>query len=540
MIKKDYKNRVIFIFILFVASYFVILGQLFLIQIMQKDFFKNLASQQYRFEFRSSPERAQIKDCSGTLLAFNHQVPSAFLLTKQLETREKTLGYLKDHFELSYKKIEQNPERSFLWVDRKINSQIQEKIKTSNIKDIQFISENQRFYPFPAMAHTIGFTDIDNVGIAGVELEFSKKLEGKPCNIKIERDARFKNFYFEKQIEKEGCKSNSVTLTIDHSLQFLVQEELEATISQFNASSGSILVMNPDNGQIQVMANFPTFDPNEKINQSLEITKNNIVTECYEMGSVMKMFSALAALEEGVVKIDEIIDCEGKFAYIDKFRVENWKDIGKYISFNDVIRHSNNVGIAKVAKRLDDRLYDHFEKLGFGKRSGIEFPGEREGFVNHPAYWSRSSIIVMSFGYEIMATLLQLGVATSIIANGGYWIKPTIIKTEKPLKKGAKLYKDSTINQIKDVLESVGSAFSIKGVRVMGKTGTARLVKDGQYSKSKHIYSFAGIIEKDGYKRVIIAFVKEPEKSHLWAHQVTGPLFKRVAEVVLLKDLFDC
>ncbi len=413
-------------------------------------------------------------------------------------------------------------------------------LKKQELKDIHFMTEPSRFYPHACASPIVGFTDVDNVGLAGTELYFNSRLKGQPSVVEIKKDARAGSFYFDKKIVETGCKGDPVILTLDSKLQFLAEQELEKTVKQFDAKDGSVLIMNPDTGEILVMANYPGFDPNVGSIKNIENTKNRIVTECYEFGSVIKTFTALVALEEGVVTPDEQIDCEGKVAYINRFRVENWKSVD-ILSFSDVIRFSSNVGIAKVASRLGPKFYTHLWRLGFGQKTGIAFPGERDGFLNPPRNWSKSSLIVMSFGYELMATLLQLGKAFSVIANGGYLVEPFLVKEPVKIKNSfrKKIYKSKTIDDMKDILEAIGSKFSknLEGFRVMGKTGTARVFKDGQYSKKDHIYSFAGIIEKDDYRRVIIIFVKEPKGAGWWASQISAPLFSRVAEKMIIHDL---
>ena len=186
-------------------------------------------------------------------------------------------------------------------------------------------------------------------------------------------------------------------------------------------------------------------------------------------------------------------------------------------------------------------LYHHLRRLGFGKKTGIRFPGERSGFINPPHNWSRSSIIVLSFGYEIMATLLQLARSYSIVANGGYDIQPSLILgVPKRALIHKRLYKQSVVDQIKDIIELKGwlrDRYSINGYRIMGKTGTTRSLKDGKYSKKDHNYTYAGIIEKGGYKRVIITFVKEPKESNIWSAQITTPLFHKIAEKMIVYDM---
>jgi stage V sporulation protein D (sporulation-specific penicillin-binding protein) len=299
---------------------------------------------------------------------------------------------------------------------------------------------------------------------------------------------------------------------------------------------------------LDLYANYPSFDANEKIPNMLEITNNNIVTECYEMGSVMKIFTAIAALEEGVVDYDEIIDCEGKIAYIDGFRLENptilllkiLEKNNNKLPFFDVVRYSSNVGIAKIAKRLGKNLYKHLKKIGFGEKTNIQFPGERKGFVNHPDNWSKFSVMAMSFGYETTATLLQLGRAVSIVANDGYSVQPTLIKNSSlENTKGIRLYEEREITSLNNILSAIGEKYPVSGYGVNGKTGTARLVVNGEYSKKKHTHTFAGFIEKGSYKRVVITFICEPNQSNIWASQIAAPLFQKVAEKLAIYDIVE-
>lgn len=535
--QKNYKVRVILVFLAFMAIYVVLVTRLFLLQIHQKDFFHMLAVQQHQVTLTSNPARGLIFDRSGTVaLAFNREVQSAFILPHQLKQSEKTKRFVQANYPDVFARMNENKERHFLWLERHLSPERAAWLKKNGTDDISLINEQKRFYPFESLAQLIGFTDIDNKGIAGIELGFDKTLQGVATQITIQRDARSGNHYFERAVDQEGSQGESLTLSIDSNLQFLAFEELKKTVDEYQAKLGSVMVMNPDTGEVLAIATYPTFDPNQKALPSLEVTKNNVVCECYELGSVIKAFSALAALEEGVVTLDEEIDCEGKVTSIDRFRVENWKSVG-VLPFRDVMRMSSNVGTAKVAKRVGKKLYDHFCRVGFGKKTGIEFPGERDGFVNHPKNWSKPSIIVLSFGYETMISLVQLAQAFCLIANGGYLVRPTLLKKSKQdFEKRERLYQESTINQIQEILESIGTRYDVPGYRVMGKTGSARCAEGKGYSLKRGIYTFAGIVEKGNYRRVIITFVKEPEKHARWASEVAAPLFQRVAERMVLVD----
>jgi cell division protein FtsI (penicillin-binding protein 3) len=545
---KNHKKRIFVVASCFFALYFIIIVRLLLIQVLQKKFFKTLAKYQHHVSITIDPPRASIFDRNHRLLSFNKEVSSAFVLPRQLIEQEKTMMFLKKYFEKTYDKIVQSEDIPFVWLDRKILPGKIKKLQDFPIKDIQFINESSRFYSFPECSQIVGFTDIDNNGIAGVELYFSEKLRGNKTELTIEKDARSEKFYIEKNIQQSGSVGTPLILTIDSTLQSLVYEELKTVVEKYKAKLGSVLVMDPKTGEILVMANYPSFDANEKIPNMLKITNNNIVTECYEMGSVMKIFTAIAALKEGVVDYDEIIDCEGKIAYIDGFRLENptilllkiLEKNNNKLPFFDVVRYSSNVGIAKIAKRLGKNLYKHLKKIGFGEKTNIQFPGERKGFVNHPDNWSKFSVMAMSFGYETTATLLQLGRAVSIIANGGYSVQPTLIKNSSlENTKGIRLYEEREITFVNKILSAIGERYPVSGYGVKGKTGTAKLVVNGEYSKEKHTHTFAGFIEKEDYKRVVITFICEPNQSNIWASQIAAPLFQKVAEKLAIHDIVE-
>ena len=533
MMESKYKKRVILALIFFIVLYGIVLVRLFFIQVYQHEFFTSLGSAQYNVSIKLEPPRAAIMDKNGVLLAINKQVLSAFVLPHQLKEPKKTMAYLLKHYPAVHQRIVAHPERYFFWVERRLSQEREEYLKSQDCADLNFVAEYRRWYPFPEMASVIGMTDIDNQGIAGLELHYNKQLAGEPTTYSVQKDARSNRFYFQKTVNKKGLEGINLQTTLDKKLQFLVYEELKNTVEHFEAKRGAVMVLDPYTGAIEAMVNYPAFDPNGDIPADLSITRNIAIAETYELGSVLKAFSALAGLAEGAAEYDELFDWEGKSAYINGFRVENPKAVG-VIPFYDVVRYSSNVGLAKVADRLGSKLYDHLQMLGFGTKTGIDFPGERSGFVNPPNRWSRSSVLVMSFGYEITMTLLQLACAGSVFANGGYKVQPHFIVRDSaaPLKKLN--YSEKTLQELDSILTMIAQRHKVKGFNFKGKTGTARMVDNGQYSTQKHLYTFMGIAEREGYKRVVVSFVQEPKKAHLWAADVAAPLAMKVVEKLAL------
>ena len=541
MIRRGHKIRVWMLLSACVVIYLCVLVRLLWVQVIQQDFFKGLASQQYLVGGLGANQRGDIVDRYGQPLVVNKELPSAFILPHVSAHHEALCDFLRKHYPVVLARVERHPERHFFWLERRLTPERQAWLKQQDISGIQFAQESVRHYPYPELAHVLGFTDIDNHGIAGIELAFNKNLTGEPTQYCIAKDARAKRFYFDRTTKKEGVPSMPVQVTIDHKLQFLLYQDLAKTVDHFKAKQGAIIVLEPFSGEILSMVSYPAFNANDLSSIDLALTKNVAVTECYEVGSVMKIFSALAGLSAGVVDFNEVFDCQGKATYIQGLRVENWKSLG-VMPFYEAVKNSSNVVLARIGLRLKEQLYEHLSRVGFGRKTQLGFPGERPGYINQPRNWSRFSPMVLTFGYEATVTLLQVARAIGVIANGGYYVEPILVRQDseaagKELSDERKrLYDKKHIDEITAILEMVGERYPIKGFKLKGKTGTARMVVDGHYSTTQHIYTFAGFVEKDDYRRVVIAFIREPEKAHLWASDVAAPLAQKVAERLAIHD----
>lgn len=538
MMRPGHKLRIGILLCLCFLVYLCVLGRLFWVQILKKDFFEAMAAQQYLVGAFGANPRGVLFDRHGQQLVLNKEVFSAFILPNTARDRDELLNFLHQYYPPVLNRVLSHPERYFFWLERRLTPERYAWLKEQNLHGIQFATESIRYYPYKELAHVIGFTDIDNQGIAGLELALNKKLTGEAPKYRMAKDARAKRYYFERTTEKEGVASDAVHITIDHKLQFLLYQDLAATVEKFKAKQGAVIVLDPFSGEILSMVSYPSFDPHELGGIDLAVTKNIAVTECYEIGSVLKTVAALAGLEEGVVDFDEEFDCEGKITFMHGLRVENWKTLG-VMPFHLAVKNSSNVALAKVGLRLGEKLYTHLLRMGFGRKTCLGFPGERAGFVNPPRNWSKFSPMVLAFGYEATETLLQVARTMAIIANGGHYVEPFLVKGQSQQRIDVakkKLYSEKSLSQIDVILEMVGERYPIPGFKLKGKTGTARMVVDGAYSTTQHTYTFAGYVAKDDYRRVVVTFIKEPEKAHLWAAEVAAPLAQKVAERLAIHD----
>ncbi len=538
---NHYKLRATIVFFCFVFLYTIILINLALIQLGQHDFYEKLGNKQYNVTVTQRPPRAPIFDRTGICLALNKEILSAFILPRQMEDAPALRKFLARHFPAALERLEAHPEAHFLFVKRRLSNTDQDLIRASGLADINILTEPSRYYPTDSTGPVIGITDIDNNGLFGIELAHNDELAGTPTTFSLYKDARSGHFYFKRETKIAGTQGTPVTLTLDSTLQFLVAEAVQETMDSFQAKEGLALVMNPTNGDILAMVNLPSFDPNALEQIDMEKTKNKIVTEVYELGSVIKVCMALAAFDEKVVTPDELIDCENRRTTIIDGRVVNTArttELG-IEPFSRVLQKSNNIGVAKVAKRLETKLYDHYRRLGFGYKTGIDFPGEREGFVNPPERWSKQSLFSLSYGYEIAGSLLQLARVFCIIANDGFACTPHLLMQTTDALPHKQIYPQSTTDTVRQILDSSarsGKVAQVPGYSVVSKTGTANMIVNGAYDQNKNSFTCAGIVSKDDYKRVIVVNIKEVVQKHLLAAQVAMPLFERIAHKMVIHE----
>jgi len=540
---RQYNVRLFFIGAFLFLGYAIIIASLFVIQIYRASFFSNLGKKQYDVTITQTPPRATIFDRNGVPLTLNKDSFAAFTMPKKLEDEKSLKNFLKRHYKEAYKKLTSTDPSYFMYIKRRLTPEQRTQIEKAALKDLYILNEPTRFYPLLAAAPVIGLTDIDNRGVVGLELMHNEQLAGTPSVFSLQRDARSGSFYFERETKVQGSLGTPITTTIDSTLQFLVYEAVHDSVTTFTAKEGAALIMDPVKGDILAMVSVPCFDPNQTESLDLDEAKNRPITEVYELGSVIKAFLALAALEEGVVTPDEMIDCEDKFTtYVEGRRVNTARTTNAgIIPFTTVIRKSNNIGVAKVALRVGEKLYDYYRRLGFGSKTGVKFPGEREGFVNPPKSWSKQSILSLSYGYEINCSLLQLARAFGMIATEGFDVHPRLLLTNSSAGQKERLFSSASCRQLKEILTSEKPLPGnikpyIEGIRIGTKTGTANILINGHYDETKNLYTCAGFVEKDSYQRIIVVFIKESAHKRLLASQVAAPLFQDIAQKLVIHD----
>lgn len=545
------KTRLFFIFFFFVAVLACLLARLGFIQIFKSNAYLSIAQNQSQSTIQMQPVRGRVLDRFGRELALDVRLDSLYVNAREIKKKSfvakslsKILG-IEEAFLLD----RLSRDKMFVWIARKISSTKAAAIKRLKINELGFLKESQRVYPKGETAcHIIGFTDIDNNGLEGIELQYNSYLKGVPGWRLAYKDAKQRELISKEVEMAPPIDGYNIHLTIDEVIQSLTEKELAFTCQKFNASSGSIIVLEPKTGDILALANYPLYDLNNYRKADMESRRNRAITDIFEPGSVFKIFTLCSILENKVFGLDEKFDCEnGSWAVAG--RVLHDHHGSGILTFREVIEKSSNIGTVKGALRLGgDRLYKTIKAFGFGQKTGISLLGEVGGISPSPSTWSKSSIINIPIGQGIAMTSIQLAAAVGAVANDGVLMQPRIISRiddqdgkviqDFETKIVTRVVSKETSIEARSVLEGVvsrgtGKKAAVPGFKAAGKTGTAqKLEANGAYSHDKFVASFVGFVPYDQPAVVIVVNINEPHPV-IFGGDVAAPAFSRIASNIL-------
>ncbi len=540
-----------FVFLLF----FIITYQLIQLTIVRRPSLKNLADRQHILNIEIPPYRGAILDRQGKEFATNLKVPSIYAVPRLLadESRPYVIRKLHEILGLETSFLEERfaRDKSFVWLKRRTTHEAAQQIIKMKSPVLGVVEESKRFYPQgDLLAQILGYTNVDAQGIEGLELYLNKELSGREGFRSTRRDALGREVKAFESKSVNAVDGHNITLTIDQHLQYLTERALERSFSQWHAKGATAVVMDPNTGEILALANRPTFDPNQYGKAQPDARRNRVITDVYEPGSVFKIVTASAALNEGVVTPETIFFCEnGKYNY----GIKTLHDVHAYgkLTFEEVLIKSSNIGAVKIAAKLKPEVfYSYVRKFGFSEPTGIDFPGEVSGFARPPSRWSKTTPYNMPIGHEIMVTAIQVTSAMAVIANGGNLMKPyllskiadsqgVVIKENHPEVK-RRVIRSEVAYKMRKILERVvnegtGKAAKIDEIPTGGKTGTAQKVLPGGhgYSHSSFFSSFVGLAPIEEPRLVMAVVVDDPHPSY-YGGTVAAPVFREVMEAGLL------
>lgn len=440
--------------------------------------------------------------------------------------------------------------KRFVWVKRKVTPAHSKSVRALKLAGIDFIPEHKRFYPNKTLAAQIlGFSGIDGHGLEGLEFYYDNYLQGVDNRFVVLKDAFGRCFAGGGKTgrgkESAGSHGNNLILTIDSTVQYITESALEEGVTQFAAKSGIAIVMIPETGAVLALAHYPFFNPNAFNSFDRKVWRNRAVTDPFEPGSTLKIFSAAGALESGNCTPNTIFFCENGKYRIGRNTIHDTHPHG-WLSLQQIIKYSSNIGTVKVSEMMGSEcLYLNLRKFGFGGRTGLDCPGETSGCLSNYRRWSRIDASTISFGQGISISAIQMVSAAAAIANNGILMKPylvqavtdhagRLVKSFEPEKK-RRVVSVKTAKKIQRIMKTVsdekgtGSNAAIEGYSVCGKTGTAQKVDSGgKYAKGKYMASFIGFFPAKKPAIVIFVIIDEPQDMH-YGGVVAAPVFKKIA-----------
>ncbi|MGA2687066.1 MAG: penicillin-binding transpeptidase domain-containing protein [Candidatus Korobacteraceae bacterium] len=528
----------------------VICFRLVRLQVVKYGDFVQRAQRQQNRTIPVQPRRGNIYDRNGYALAMSIDVDSVFAVPSEVHDQETTAVILGRVLDMAPQEIvaRLQSNRNFAFIKRKIDEETANRVRELNLRGIYFRKEPKRFYPKRELAaQVLGYVGMDDEGLGGLERQFDDDLRGIPGQELISIDARRKWF---SRVEKPPDPGQNLVLTIDQTIQYIAEKELDQGMADTKAIAGTVVVENPRTGEILALVNRPTFNPNVFNSVPTEALKNRAVSDIYEPGSVFKIVTYSAAIDQHVVTPDDKVDCQHGSINVFGMQIHDHESLG-VITIAEALAHSSDVAAIKVGMKLgDQRLYHYIHDYGFGQQTGIELPGETRGMAKPVNRWSKVSIGAISMGQEIGVTPLQTISLVSTIANDGVYTPPRIVAGELPPDSKAlpvvfhpaqqhRVVSAMTAVQMKKMMEGVvlfGTARRaiLEGYTIAGKTGTAQKVEPGTgaYSKTKYVASFIGFTPVNTPAITIAVILDSPVGLHQGG-QVCAPVFKRIAQQVL-------
>lgn len=550
-VKSKYiKLRITVVGILFAVCLAFIGAKAGYLQTYQSSWLAEKAADQYERPFKELGKRGTIYDANLREMAVSINATSIAAYPRKIQDTAATAKMLANSLNIDSKILQRRllAKKPFIWVKRQATPKEVNAVKSLNLDGVGFLSETSRFYPQKTLAaQTIGFTGLDGNGLEGIEFYYDNQLKGSNFEYVVLKDALGQGFNSEKTTTDYSGKN--IVLTVDQTIQYITEKALKEAVDENYAKSGIAVVMSPKTGAILSIAQYPSLNPNSYEKFDKRLWRNRAITDPFEPGSTMKIFTAAAAIEHGNCSENTIFFCENGEYRIGKDIIHDTHPYG-WLTLKEVVKLSSNIGASKVAKKTGpESLYRTLKDFGFGEKTGINCPGETSGTVTPYKNWRAIDVGAISFGQGISASPLQIISAVSAIANDGILMKPYIVQAIMD-QKGLTVSRfdpipvrqavsSTTAGKLKDILMSVtekdGTGFNaaLEGYTVCGKTGTAQKTDEtGRYAKGKYISSFVGFTPAEKPEIAVLVILDEPMKNH-YGGIVAAPAFSKIAQETL-------
>ncbi len=531
---QSWRARMVLLMLL--LAFGALVARSFYLQVINNDFLQEKGESRYRRDIEVSASRGRILDRNGDLLAVSTPMKSIWAIpadarTMSVQQKQQLSGLL----ELPVRELDGKlgSEKTFVYLRRQVPPEAADKIAALKLPGVFNEKEYRRYYPNGELtAHLVGFTGVDDKGLEGMELAYQQSLIGRPGSRSVIRDRRG-NIIEDVVATKPPQDGQDVQLAIDGKVQYVAFSQLKEAVKENNAKAGGVVVVDVRTGEILALANWPTYNPNNRQNLSGAQLRNRAVTDTFEPGSTLKPFAASLALDKGKFRYDTVINCAPGHLTIGTATISDSHAHGA-LTVAQVIQKSSNVGVSKMALTLQPKdMWEMFVASGFGNTPQLGFPGEVAGRLRPWKNWRPIEQATMSYGHGISVSLIQLARAYTIFARDGELIPLSLMKAGELPPQGARVFSQQTAREMRSMLEMAagpeGTApkARIPGYRVAGKTGTAHKLDGGGYV-NKYVSSFVGFAPVSDPRLIVAVMLDEPSGGKHFGGDVAAPVFSNI------------
>ena len=523
------------LFVLLVAGLSGLLGRGVYLQGIHNDFLQEKGNARYSRVIEVSAHRGVIQDRNGEVLAVSTPVQSVWASPADVEANSQQIKSLAAILKMNESEVRHqlfDDTHDFVYLKRQISPDQADQIMRLGVTGVSLQPEYRRYYPSGEVtAQLLGFTGQDDNGQEGLELGLQDALGGKPGSQRVIKDRR--GHVVEDVASLRAPKPGSdVVLSVDSKIQYLAYRELQAAVEKNHAKAGALVVLDARSGEVLALANYPSYNPNNRVKVSPQAMRTRAVTDLFEPGSTLKPFTVASAIENGKVRPDTIINTEHGVYTVGGRQIHD-SHAEPFLTVSGVIQKSSNIGAAKMALMLEPQvMWQSLSDSGFGAHTGSNFPGEATGKLREAKTWRPIEQATMAYGHGISVNLLQLARAYTVFANNGELKPISLMKLDAPAV-GKKILTDKTALELRDMLETVvlpgGTAplAQVAGYRVAGKTGTAHKLSGAHYV-DKYVASFVGFAPASAPRVIVAVMIDEPDNGQYYGGLVAAPVFSQV------------
>lgn len=531
--------------VLFVICWFLLWFRAFQVQVVLGPVYKEMADEQHSYTETIEGERGYILDRNGHILARSVSCQSVYANPRIMQDLKQDINDAAKRLAPILKRNASDlvalfgKNRSFIWLERKVDDATAAAIEKEAIPGIGLSRESQRVYPYRHLAgQLLGFVGLDNHGLEGVELAYDKTLCGTSSKSRLPHNAA-ERLLSGQQVSREDQRGEDLSLTIDIQIQFIAEDVLQKAVQTYKAKWGGVLVADSQSGEILAWAQYPFFNPNNYRESNFDLYRNRLAGDSMEPGSTFKPFLMASALQENIVNPSTVLFCENGVWRTKYANIRDDTHAFGNLTATEIISHSSNIGVAKISLQLGaQKFHSYLSRLNFGQRTGIGIH-EAKGILRRPRDWSELDLMSSAFGQSVSVTGVQMLQAYSVLANGGEFHPLRLVRDKEGFSSDVthvqRIFSKKTTRDVLKMMEEVvdgggtGSRARIPGVRVAGKTGTAqKAAKNNKGYSNKRLASFGGIVPADAPRYVIYVMIDEPSTTS-YASVVSAPVFQQVA-----------